>query len=78
MGYEPQSWGTAAQWVSAIGTTIGLGFTAVALFKRHRDDRILAFDRGYRDHRAQLQTFWKSRGANGLGMLPGALSCLLR
>jgi hypothetical protein len=32
--------------------------TAFALFKRQRDQRALEFDRAYKEHRADLETFW--------------------
>lgn len=59
MGYGPELWGNLAQWASALGTTLGLALTGYALFKRHRDERILEFDRRYRDHRGDLQDFWE-------------------
>jgi hypothetical protein len=58
MSRGPEFWGNLAQWASAFGTTLGLALTGFALFKRHRDERILEFDRRYRDHRGDLQEFW--------------------
>lgn len=55
----PEFWGNLAQWASAIGTTLGIALTGYTLFKRHRDERILEFDRLYRDHRGDLQDFWE-------------------
>jgi len=55
----PELWGNVAQWASAIGTTLGIALTGYTLFKRHRDERILEFDRLYRDHRGDLQDFWE-------------------
>jgi hypothetical protein len=59
MGYGPEVWGNLAQWASALGTTLGITLTGYGLFKRHRDERILEFDRRYRDRRDDLQNFWE-------------------
>lgn len=51
-------YGTYAEWASAVGSILGLGATAFALFKRHADQRALEFDRARRERREDVRVFW--------------------
>jgi len=60
MNWDPQTMGTWAQWTSAAATAAGFGLGIWRLVRHYYVERVLEFDRRYKQHRDYIGTFWRS------------------
>jgi len=59
MAWDPLTMGTWAQWASAAATTAGFVLGILALVRHYYVERVLEFDRRYKQHRDYIGTLWR-------------------